>query len=321
MDMTSHFPLLPYRCRIFLPFVLVLATVQLLFTACSSADTPVAPPEEGNATVCFTVSNYRQVSFDDLSSVSGTRAEVITMTLAHLQLSVFDATTMELVTPTILHKASEYETSAEKAKTFPEFQLNLPYGRYKILVLGYNGQHECQLQSPSDISWPDGYVPNTFRYYGDLVINGSTQPQQSIRLEHCVAAFRILSDEPFPNGVRKIRFTTDGGGTVLDATTGLTAKASGRCSEIVVPASMIGHEVDALTTYLFLPSETISTKYKVEVLGEKDVVMFTHDFDEVPMKINQMTIWSGKLFVEQTPTVSQGFGITWNMDWGNEVHI
>lgn len=320
MDMTSHFPLLPYRHGIFLPFVLVLIAVQMLFAACSSEETPVAPPEKGIATVGFTISNYRQISFDDFSASRTTRAEQVSLTLANLQVSVFDANTMELVTPTVLHKSSDYETP-ETVKAFPVFQLTLPYGHYKILVLGYNGQRECQLQSPSHISWPDNYVPNTFRYYADLILDASTQPQQSIRLERCVAAFRIESEEPYPNGVKKIRFTSEGGGSVLDATTGLTPTATGRSSEIVIPADWIGRELDALTTYLFLPTNSITTKYKVEVLGDNDAVMYTHNFDNVPMKVNQMTIWKGKLFEEETPTVSQGFGITWDMGWENKVYI
>lgn len=318
--MNVHCLTLPYWRRYFVPALLLLAAVQMLLSACSSENNSVTPPAEGIATVCFTVSNYRQVSFDDLSDGSGTRAETVSMTLANLQLSVYDATTMELVTPTVLHKASDYDTSADKAKTFPEFQLTLPYGRYKILVLGYNGQQECQLQSPSHISWSDGYVPNTFRYYADLILDGSTQPQQSIRLERCVAAFSIESEDQIPSGVRKIRFSTADGGTILNGTTGLTANATGRSNEIAVPSSMTGTKLKA-TTYLFLPTNDITTKYKVEVLGDNDAVMYTRNFDNVPMKVNQMTIWKGKLFEEEAPTVSQGFGITWDMEWGNTVNI
>lgn len=320
MDMTSHFPLLPYRHGIFLPFVLVLIAVQMLFAACSSEETPVAPPEKGIATVSFTVSNYRQISFDDFSASPATRVIRDTLKVANLQMSVYDANTMQLIKPTILHKSDEYQ-SAEKVKAFYEFQLSLPYGHYKILVLGYNGQRECQLQSPSHISWPDKYVPNTFRYYADLILDASTQPQQSIRLERCVAAFRIESEEPYPNGVKKIRFTSEGGGSVLDATTGLTPTATGRSSEIVIPADSIGRKLDALTSYLFLPTNSITTKYKVEVLGDNDAVMYTHNFDNVPMKINQMTIWNGNLFEEEAQTVSQGFGITLSLDWGSKVYI
>lgn len=313
--------LLPYRPKHFVHAILVLAAIQMLFTACSSDNTPVAPSEDGYATVCFTVSNYRQVSFDDFSEGLGTRGHILAMTLANLQLSVFDATTLKLVMPTIYHDVREYENNPAIVESFPEFQLTLPYGHYKILVLGYNGQHECLLQSPSHITWSDDYVPNTFFHYSDLVLDASTQPQQSIKLERCVAAFCIKSKEPYPNGVKKIRFTTEGGGSVLDGTTGLTAKASGRCSEITVPADKIGQELDVLTTYLFLPTNSITTNYTVEVLGENDEVMYTHKFDNVPMKINQMTIWTGKLFEEQAPTVNQGFSITWDIDWGTEVHI
>lgn len=318
--MNVHCLTLPYWRRYFVPALLLLAAVQMLLSACSSENNSVTPPAEGIATVCFTVSNYRQVSFDDLSDGSGTRAEAVSMTLANLQLSVYDATTMELVTPTVLHKASDYETSADKAKTFPEFQLTLPYGRYKILVLGYNGKYECQMESPSHISWPDNYVPNTFRYYADLVIDASTQPQQSIRLERCVAAFCIDSEDKIPVGSRKVRFTTPDGGIVLNGTSGFAIETSGRSSDIVIPVDSIG-KIVPFTTYLFLPTNSITTKYKVEVLGDKDAVMYTRNFDNVPMKINQMTIWKGKLFEEETPTVSQGFGITWDIDWGNKVYI
>ena len=84
-------------------FLLLIPCLMFLLVSCQSG--PAEP--EGQCTVTFSVSNYRQVSFDDLSSSGMSRAEKIYMTLANLSLTVFDAETNKQVISTI-HKSDDY---------------------------------------------------------------------------------------------------------------------------------------------------------------------------------------------------------------------
>ena len=223
------------------------------------------------------------------------------MDLANLSLTVFDAETNEMVIPTILHKSEDYENSSyEKAKTFPQFSVTLPYGHYRLLVLGYNGTKGCSIASVNHITWEDNYVPNTFLYYQDLTFDKDTSLDQKLTLKHVVTAFRVMTEDVAPAELKSARFISTDGGTVLDAVTGFTPQSTGRTSKMNVPAEYVGIK-DTFTVYLFLPEEQIKTNYTVQALGQNDKVLYEKHFNDVPLRINSLTVWEGKFFETSTP--------------------
>ena len=305
--------------------ILLVNCSLFLFSSCQSGpdETPVP---NGQCLVTFSVSNYRQVSFDDLSSsAAGSRAtETISMTLANLSLTIFDAETNERIIPTILHKSTDYDSDAETAKTFPQFSVSLPYGHYRILVLGYNGSRECNIASLNHISWTEDYVPNTFLYCEEFTLNESTSLNKEITLKHVVSAFRVTAEDAIPAELKKMRFISTAGGTVLDAMTGFTPQSTGRTSEIVVPDSYLGKEGVDFTVYLFLPEEQQTTNYTVQALGSGDAVLCQKHFYDVPLRINYLTEWKGKAFEvsdDEESSVQSGFNIKWDMNWAGTLTV
>lgn len=297
-------------------FLLFIACSLLFYVSCQSG------PEEtdGQCTVTFSVTNYRQTSFDDLSG-SGTRAEtVISLSLAYLQVTIFNAETNEQVT-TILHKSDDYydENDKLKALLFPKFSVTLPYGHYRVLVLGFNGSRACNIASPSCITWADNYVPNTFLYQEEFTLNEGATLNKEITLRHVVAAFCMMAEDVAPSNLKKMRFISTAGGTVLDATTGYTPQSTGRTSEIDVPSKFLGIK-DTFTVYLFLPEEQITTNYTVQALDKNNKVLSEKHFNDVPLRINYLTSWQGKMFEqgsEDVPSTQNGFSIQWDMNWAD----
>jgi len=301
-----------------LSLIYVLCFLSFL-ASCQSG--PVEP--EKQCTITFSVSNYRQISFDDLSS-SGTSRATISMTLANLSLTIFNAETNEQVSPTLLHKSTDYDSDAETAKTFPKFSVSLPYGRYRVLVLGYNGSRECNIASLNHISWVEDYVPNTFFYCEEFLLNEETSISKEITLKHVVSAFRVTAEDAIPAELKKMRFISTTGGTVLDAMTGFAPQSTGRTSEIDVPASYAGKEGVDFTVYLFLPEEQTNGNYTFQALGQNDAVLCQKHFYNVPLRINYLTVWQGKAFEQgdvDTPDAQSNFEIKWNMDWAGTLHF
>lgn len=295
---------------------LILVTCSLaLFMSCQSDSAEPA----GQYSVTFSVSNYRQISFDDLSPSSSSRAgEAIVMSLANLSVTVFDAETGERVVPTVLHKSSDYEEDSEKAKTFPQFQVSLPRGRYRVLVLGYNGSRTCNIASLSHISWADDYVPNTFLYCEEFTLDENASLNRDITLRHVVAAFRVTAEDAIPAELKAMRFVSTAGGTVLNATTGFAAQNTGRTSAIDVPASYAGKPGVPFTVYLFLPQEQTTGNYTIQALGSNNAAFSEIHFYDVPLRINYLTEWKGKAFEETddvTPSTEGSLNIKWDMDW------
>ncbi len=257
-----------------LPILLCLAG---LLGACQAGPDDASAPE-GLQMVSLSVTNYRQISFDDLSAGETRATETVSMTLANMSLTVFDAETGAIVTPTILHKSDDY---LDKPLEFPSFTIALPSGRYRVLVLGYNGSQACNIQSLERISWADNYVPNTFLYEGELVVDKGTSLNKEVTLEHVVAAFRLNAEDAIPSEMKKMRFIGSAGGTVLNARTGLAVQNTGRTSDIVVPASYVGRAGVDFTAYIFLPEEQTTGSYTVQALGQNDAILYEKRFGDV----------------------------------------
>ena len=315
-----------HQQRLRSPFLSLASCIILLFVSCQSAVDDESDTK-GSHTITFSVTNYRQVSFDDLSASGTSRSddESVVMSLANLSLTVFDAETGKVVTPTILHRSADFEQSAEAARTFPQFSVSLPNGRYRLLVLGYNGSHDCNIASPNHISWAGGYVPNTFLFCEDFTLNATTNLNKEITLRHVVAALRLTADDAIPADLAKVRFSSTAGGTVLDATTGFVAQTTGRTSDIEVPSGYAGKEGVPFTVYLFLPQDETTSDYVVQALRKDNAVLSVRNFTSVPLRINYLTLWQGKLFdasgSDETTDWQGNFAITWSMDWAGTLKV
>lgn len=242
------------------------------------------------------------------------------MNLRNLLLTVYDAETNERVSPIILHDSNDYDES--NAKTFPQFSVTLPYGHYRVLVLGYNGSRACNIASLNHISWAEDYVPNTFLYCEEFTLNEGANLNKRVTLKHVVAAFRVMSEDLTPNELKKMRFISTAGGTVLDAMTGFTPQNTGRTSDIVVPSNHLGIR-DTFTVYLFLPEEQIIVdNYTVQALGQGDAVLYQKRFSNVPLRINYLTEWEGKFFEKSTDEeFDAGISVYWETKWADTLKI
>lgn len=295
-------------------------TLLLLMSCQSEPEETTAP--DGQCTITFSVTNYRQISFDDLSGAESTRAmsrrEIAA--LAHLLAAIFNAETGQQVISPIQRDYKDYEKNPYE---YPQLSVTLPYGHYRVLVLGYNGQPTCNITSLNHISWKGDYVPNTFLYCDEFTLNKETELTKEIALKHVVAAFRVTAEDVAPAELKSMRFISTAGGTVLDATTGFTPQSTGRTSDITVQDKFIGIK-DTFTVYLFLPEEQITTNYTVQAFGKNDVLINEKHFNEVPLRINYMTEWKGKLFEasnDDPDGEKKAFYIEWHPQWADTLHI
>lgn len=310
----------PRKCFRSLLMLMASCTLLLSMSCQSSQDETIVP--EGQRTITFSVTNYRQISFDDLSA-SSTRADIPTdhpSTLAHLLVAVYDAETGQQACPTVQHDYKDFE---EKPYEYPQFSMTLPYGHYRLLVLGYSGQKACTISSPSHISWEENYVPNTFLYCEELTLNEDSEPSKDITLKHVVAAIHLTAADATPTQLQKMRFISTGGGTVLNAMTGFVKENTGRTFELSVPNN-VAEEGLWFMAYFFLPEEQITTNYTVQAFGKNDVLINEKHFNDVPLRINYLTEWKGKLFEasdDEPDGEKRAFYIEWDTQWAGELHI
>lgn len=304
-------------------FLLLFPCFLLVLSSCQSDQESSTPSSEGQGTLSFTVSNYRQISFDDISSSAATRAVASDhpATLAHLLFAVFNAETGQQACSPIQHDYKDYETNSD---AYPKFSVTLPYGHYYVVVLGFNGSRKCNVASVNRISWEDNYVPNTFLYYQDLTFDKNTSIDQKLTLKHVVTAFRVTAEDAIPAELKKMRFTSSMGGTVLDAATGFAPQDTGRTGDMTVPADSVGKQGVSFTAYLFLSDEQAKGNYTVQALGQNDKVLYEKHFNDVPLRINSLTVWEGKFFETSTPDDEEynvGFNFYWDTQWADTIKV
>ena len=262
-------------CKIhslFLAFVLLMLT-----TACSN-DTE--QPTEGSATLNFRILNFQQVSLDEVTRA--TNAE----TLDHLDMAIYQAATHALVSNTQTAKGSE---------NYGSFSATLPFGDYNIVFLGYNGSRTAQLTSPESIQFADFYVPDFFYKTLPLSVNASTNQEQNISLARAVAAFTIRGEGYIPTNTQDMTITAKGGGQVFNALTGKAAETADMTRSYNL-SSKAGGTSFGINFYTFLPATESTMDFTVTAYDTKGGELAKRTFNDVSMKINQRSIFSGAFF-------------------------
>lgn len=253
----------------------------------------------------FRVVNYLQYTFEE-----GTRAAVdvgSAKVLKHLALGVFDAATDKLVgTVQVQDKGSE---------GYGTFSVTLPYGKYRLVFLGYSGDKALKMESPENISFADNFVPQTFLSCSEFAVNAQTAAAKDISLHRVVAGFELLIEDEIDRNATELRFKTTGGGTVLNAKTGLAVASTGRESSVVIPEKYKGTTGKNAQIFLFLATSPEKMNIEVNAVNAANEVLSGRIFEDVPMKLNTLTIYKGRFFSGQ----NFGFNVKVDEAWGETV--
>ena len=148
---------------------------------------------------------------------------------------------------------------------------------------------------------------------------------EAVALAHNIEVYdEVTAEDAIPTELKKMRVISSVGGTVLDATTGYATQNTGRTSDITVPADSVGKQGVCFTAYLFLPEEQINTNYTVQALGQNDVVLYEKHFNNVPLRINYLTVWQGKVFETSSSNEEEyeaGIRLYWDTQWADTLII
>lgn len=275
----------------------LLLAVLLLTTACHSSEE--SQPATGEATINFYVMNYEQTSMDKVR----TRATEA-ISLAHLSVAVYDATTLQPV--------GEAQTQDKDQEQYGEFSLTLPYGQYVLVFLGYDGSRTALMQDAHAICFADDYVPNLFLKTLTLTLSPDSPTTHSVTLSRAVACFTLTCDGELPSTLATMRFTAQGGGGTLDALTGYTSTVQERTYTYQNLSSYAGKTSMNVNLYTFLPSDEATMSFTVTAYDTEGNSLRSRTFTDVPMKINQRTRYTGDFFA------SEGFSLLLDNDVWDE---
>ena len=251
----------------------------------------------------FTISSIEQISFDD--EKAGTRAtHDITELCSRITLAFFqDGKKIKTI--------NQKETDDD----FGTLQTTLPAGEYKFVAIAHNGNGNPTITSLEEITF-NGTVTmtDTFYYYGELNV---AEPQDmSLALKRAVAMVRFVVSDNVPEEVTRMKFYYTGGSSTFNAVTGFGCKDS-RQTEYrdVAEAAHSGESHYDIYTFphatedvlkLTVTAQTVDDDYTERVI------------ENIPVKINQITKFTGKFFENTQKPGEFKITMTTNDEWEEE---
>lgn len=292
--------------RTFLPVLLL----TILFTACEK---PLLSEDEGTGGSRKTEGNLKlsvyQLEQTDFSALTRTAAADV---CTRLNFVIYDMEGTRL----------KYENQLVGDTDFGTTSFLLPEGNYQLVVIAHSVNKNPTTTNPAKVMFTNiskdvGYS-DTFLYHTTVTI-GEEPQTLALSLHRIVSLCRFVIRDAIPEGITRMAFTYTGGSGHFNAATGLGVTNSTQVVSYNVEEGQTQTQYDL---YTFLHDTTGTIHLKVTAYDAGDNVQLEREFD-VPMERNKVTWLTGDFFTGFTPTSTQTFTTTINIDnsWGGEQHL
>lgn len=273
----------------------------LLLTACHQHSEEPSP--QGSATFTFHISNLQQVAFPD----EGTRAtEYPIETLPHVACIIYDQQ-MRIVGQPRVQDSDEED--------YGTFQLELPYGQYTAVFVGYD--RDCTLQAGdiTHIGFQEENIPQTFHAAHQFTVSAEPSETESIHLSRIVSRLELICEDALPQGLATMTLSIEGCGLTFDGRTGRSTQTETRTNAIQIPKDYIGYEGTTLYAYCFLPQDQCQVNIKAVAQDAQGGVIRQRSFPGVTMRVNQILRYSGCFFGEVSETNTSSHTLLLDYEW------
>lgn len=253
---------------------------------------------KGEKTMYFKLTGFNVTNLDKLPTENGEETKATTQSNAtdHLLLGIYDMEG-ELVDSII------YQNKTDSNISYGTFSHTLKYGKYTILALGWNGSQQCHVQSLDSIYFSEDWVPNTFICRQNVIVNESYSETRTLSLKRCIARFVLtFKDNIIPENLSKFVVSFSGAGNTLSSETKHCTQIQDFSREI--PVTIDPSKITSLTSYCFLPNDSAGISIDITAHDINGDTISQRIFNEVPMKINYSTQYTGNFFDYTTATGS-----------------
>ena len=154
---------------------------------------------------------------------------------------------------------------------------------------------------------------DTFWHKVSLTVTPQTATAQSVVLQRVATKLKITISDEVPATLSKLTITADTWHSGINALTGMPTAAAARTSTISVPASYIGTTGQLIASIFGICGDDYTTNVSVTASDASSKTIATVALDDVPMKRNTTTSYSGPLFTRQ-PTFTMTVADSWDED-------
>ena len=154
---------------------------------------------------------------------------------------------------------------------------------------------------------------DTFWAKTTMTVTPQTATAQSVELQRVATKLKITITDEVPATLSKLTITADTWHSGINAMTGQPTSAAERTSTISVPASYIGTTGQLIASIFGICGDNYTTNISVTASDSNSQTIASVALDDVPMKRNTTTSYSGPLFTRQ-PTFTMTAADAWNTD-------
>lgn len=279
-----------------------------LFSACQTmtfedpaGDEEIENTEVGSKTMYFRLTGINMTDISELTSNdSNSRSASTTKDVTdNLLLGIYN-------TDGTIVGNLVYQHRDDPSITYGTFSQTLKYGKYTILAIGWNGTQQCQVHSLDNITFSEGWVPNTFLCLQNIVVSESYSDTRTLSLKRCVARFKLtLRDEYLPEDISNFHIGYSKSGNRLNAQTKHSTEICDHTRTLYVNGTLTPPVT--ITSYCFLPEDSAYVDVTITANDSEGNPVESRQFTSVPMKINYSTNYSGNFFPYSSGTESVSF--------------
>ena len=281
---------------------IVLWAQLLMLTSCEKAVFDAPQPAETGRTVHveFCVTQFEEIPFSVFNS--DTRSTVdVSQVCSRINLALFrDGTKVKAVN----------QLSTDEG--FGRVSLDLAEGDYQVVVIAHSGTGTATITSPEEIKFPDNKVTDTFYYYTQLTVEQDMKVD--MLLKRAVAKFRLVTTDAIPQNVQQMKFYYTGGSSTFDAVTGFGCKDSRQTEYRSVTSEMVG-KPGQFEVYTFPHATEGKLKMTITALDASGGELCQRVFEDLPVKLNQITQYTGAFFEETAASGAAVFTLMAEDNW------
>ena len=154
---------------------------------------------------------------------------------------------------------------------------------------------------------------DTFWAKTALTVTPQTATAQSVELQRVATKLKIIITDEVPATLSKLTITADTWHSGINALTGVPTAAAARTSTINVPSSYAGTTGQLIASIFGICGNDYTTYVSVTASDANSQTIASVSLDDVPMKRNTTTSYSGPLFTRQ-PTFTMTVADSWGED-------
>ena len=177
-------------------------------------------------------------------------------------------------------------------KEFGTANLDLDAGTYKIVAIGYGGMGNATTTNAEKITFPSSHVSETFWACEEFTVDEGTTNIE-INLKRIVACVHFhFTDAEIPETLKTIRCYYTGGSSTLNGFTGYGSVNSNQKEELALNSD------NSFDIYTFPHYDSDVLDITVQAIDNNGDIIAEKAFQEVGIKMNYVTIYSGEFFAD-----------------------